>query len=104
MTHNELGLWLMDAWDMPREIIEAVEHHHDPDHKSDYSIYSSLVYIANCLLKRHDIGDADTMNISPELLARVGLDEVKVEVALASVMQDSTGLPFMSTVQEPHSP
>ncbi len=96
VTHNELGLWLMDAWEMPREIIDAVEHHHDPEHKSDYSIYSSLVYIANCLLKRHGIGDAETMDIPADLLARVGLDQVKVEVALASVLEDSEGMEFMA--------
>lgn len=97
VTHNEMGLWLMDAWDMPREITEAVQHHHNPDHRSDFSIFANLVYIANALLRRHGIGDASSMAIPDELLKRVGLDQVKVELALASVMADQEGMAFMAS-------
>lgn len=96
VSHTELGLWLMDAWDMPRELIEAVREHHNPHHHSDFSVYANLVYIANALLKRHGIGDAADTHIPDALLSRVGLDSVRVEMALATVMEDNEGLDFMA--------
>lgn len=97
VTHTELGLWLMDAWDMPREIIEAVHHHHDPSFQGDYDVYANIVFIANSLLKRHGIGDSDAVSIPEALLQRIGLDNLKLEVALGTVLQDSEGLNYMAT-------
>lgn len=96
VSHVELGLWLMDAWDMPKEIAEAVGEHHNAGHRSDYSVFANLVYIANALLKRHGIGDAESMDIPQALLDRFGLDEEKLELALASVLQGREGLEFMA--------
>lgn len=96
VSHTELGLWLMDAWDMPKEIVEAVAEHHNPEHRGDYSVFANLVYIANALLKRHGIGDAESMEIPAAMLQRFGLDEEKLELALASVLEDRDGLEFMA--------
>lgn len=96
VTHTELGLWLMDAWDMPMPIIEAVREHHNPTFRSEYSTYANLVFIANALLKRHGIGDAEVMDVSDALLEQVGLDRIQVEVALATVMEDSDGLDYIA--------
>ncbi|MCW8919245.1 MAG: HDOD domain-containing protein [Gammaproteobacteria bacterium] len=96
VSHTELGLWLMDAWDMPKEIAEAVSEHHRADHRGDYAVYANLIYIANALLKRHGIGDAPSMGIPPALQQRYGLDDEKLELALANVLQGREGLEFMA--------
>lgn len=96
VTHTELGLWLMDAWDMPKEIVETVKEHHNAEHRGDYSVYANLVYIANALLKRHGIGDAKSMDIPEALLERFGLDDEKLERALASALEGRDGLEFMA--------
>lgn len=96
VSHSELGLWLMEAWDMPREITEAVSEHHNPDHRGDFSVFANLVYIANALLCRHGIGDAESMEIPEALLQRFGLDEEKLEQALANVLEGREGLEFMA--------
>ena len=96
VSHAELGLWLMDAWDMPKEIVEAVREHHNPQHRGDYSVYANIVYIANALLKRHGIGDAESMEIPQELMQRFGLDDEKLELALATVLEGRDGLEFMA--------
>ena len=97
VCHTELGLWLMDAWDMPKEIVEAVSEHHNPEHCGDYSVFANLVYIANALLRRHGIGDAESMEIPEALLERFGLDDEKLELALASVLEGREGLEFMAS-------
>jgi HD-like signal output (HDOD) protein/prolyl-tRNA editing enzyme YbaK/EbsC (Cys-tRNA(Pro) deacylase) len=97
VSHTELGLWLMDAWDMPKEIVEAVTEHHNAEHRGDFATYANLVYIANALLKRHGMGDAESMEIPAEMLQRFGLTEVQLEAALGSVLQDQEGLEFMAS-------
>ncbi len=96
VTHTELGLWLMDSWDMPREVVEAVREHHNPHHHSDFSDYANLVYVANALLKRYGIGDAESTEIPAPMLTRMGLDMVRVEMVLATVMEDREGLEFIA--------
>jgi len=96
VSHTELGLWLMDAWDMPKEVIQAVTEHHNPEHEGDFSTYANLVYIANALLKRHGIGEGVSMEIPASLLQRFGLTEEELEVALGTVLQGKEGLEFMA--------
>jgi HD-like signal output (HDOD) protein/prolyl-tRNA editing enzyme YbaK/EbsC (Cys-tRNA(Pro) deacylase) len=96
VTHTELGLWLMDAWDMPKEIIEAVSEHHNPAHRSDYSIYANLVCVANALLKRQGIGDAATTEVPAALLTRIGLGEQELVRALGTLLKDEEGLDFIA--------
>jgi len=96
VSHTELGLWLMDAWDMPKEIIEAVTEHHNPAHDGDFATYANLVYIANALLKRHGIGEGTSMEIPASLLQRYGLTEEQLEVALGTVLQGKEGMEFMA--------
>ena len=96
VSHVELGLWLMDSWDMPKEIVEAVAEHHNPDHTGDYSTFANMVYIANALLRRHGIGDAESIDIPQAMLERFGLDDEKLELALATVLEGREGLEFMA--------
>lgn len=95
-SHTELGLWLMDTWDMPKEIIDAVTEHHDPEYRGDYAVYANMVFIANALLKRHGIGDSESTEIPAEMLQRFGLEEAQLEKALRSVLADKEGLEFMA--------
>lgn len=96
VSHTELGVWLMDAWDMPKEICDAVTDHHNPTHNGDYAIYANLVYIANALLKRHGIGEGETMTIPESMMQRLGLTNEDLEAALGSVFQGREGLDFMA--------
>jgi len=97
LSHTDLGLWLMEAWEMPREIVEAVREHHNPEFGGDYAVYPKLVYIANQLLKRHGIGDAEGIEIDERLLAAVGLDAMRAEAALGSVVESRDHLEFMAS-------
>lgn len=97
VCHTEMGLWLMDSWDMPREIAVAVSAHHNPDEAGDFSTFANLVYIANALLKRHGIGESDVIDIPEAMLARIGLSFEQLESALGTVLADQEGLDFMAS-------
>lgn len=96
ISHTELGLRLMAAWDMPRDIVEAVREHHDPNYSSDFSDYANLVYIANALLKRNGVGDAESTELPEGLLSRVGLDSARAETAFSTILEDIDGLDFIA--------
>lgn len=96
VNHTEMGIWLMDAWNMPREIIATVSGHHDHTARDTYGIYPNLVQLASRLLMRFGMGDAGTTEIPAELLAAVGLSDEQAELALAKVVQMQEGLQFMA--------
>ncbi|MFO7593842.1 MAG: HDOD domain-containing protein [Pseudomonadota bacterium] len=96
VAHTDLGMWLMQSWEMPTEIIEAVSGHHDPARSGDFSTYANLVYISNALLKRHGIGDAVSKDIPQDLCERFGLTEEQLEAALTTVMQGQGELEVMA--------
>lgn len=96
VTHTDLGMWLMQSWEMPTEIIEAVSGHHDPARRGDFSTYANLVYIANALLKRHGIGEGESEEIPASLCERFGLGEEQFEAALATVFQGREELEIMA--------
>lgn len=96
VTHVQLGVWLMESWNMPEEIIDTVREHRNPDYESATSKYANLVCLANRLLKRFDLGDADSMDLTPDLLAKLGLDDMQVEVTLGGILQSRDGMEFMA--------
>lgn len=96
VTHTEMGLWLVDAWNLPKEVIETVREHHNGDYRGDYAIYPNLVHIANRLIKRFGMGDATGIDLPADLLEAVGLTEEQAEAALGTVLQMREGLQFMA--------
>lgn len=95
-THMDLGSWLMEEWRMPREIVDAVREHHNPRFQGDFAVYPNLVCIANFLLRRHGIGDAEGGEMPQGLLEAVGLDPQRAEEALDAVLGGREGLEFMA--------
>lgn len=85
VDHEQIGSWLMRAWKMPQEVNAAVLKHHEEDFQGEFSVYSNLVYLANRLLKRHNLGDAENSDISPQLLESLALSETQILCALEEV-------------------
>lgn len=84
--HDEIGAWLLEAWELPPEVIAAVKFHHQEEYESEYAVYSNLVLVATRLLRRHHIGDAEETTLPPKLLASLGLQEEEALQALDYVM------------------
>lgn len=85
VDHEQIGSWLMRAWKMPQEVNAAVLKHHVEDFQGEFSVYSNLVYLANRLLKRHNLGDAENSDLSPQLLESLALTETQILCALEEV-------------------
>lgn len=95
ITHNQLGAWLMKAWNMPEELIVTVEHHHNLDYNGPHATYALLSNLTERLLKTHGMSDADTDEIPDELLQKLSLDEEDVFLIMDEVLQGGNTLKTM---------
>lgn len=75
VRHEQLGMWLMRAWDLPEEVIIAAQEHHYPDYDGRHCIYSKLALLADRALARHELGDCNNGDLPKEVLASLGLNE-----------------------------
>ncbi|MEJ2344697.1 MAG: HDOD domain-containing protein [Gammaproteobacteria bacterium] len=96
VSHQEIGGWLMEAWNMPPELIVTVREHHDERFRGDLAVYPNLVLIANRMLKTLNVGDEPGGDLPGELLWALGLSEDDVLYAFDNVIQNREGLDFMA--------
>lgn len=94
--HIELGVWLMESWRMPGEVISAIAEHHNPDYDGIHSAYPNLVLVANRLLRAHKIGEGESTELPGELLERLSLHEEHARVVLEGVMEGRRSLDDMA--------
>lgn len=95
-THATVGQYLMQHWNMPKEITVVVGEHHNVNYSGDQEIYVWLTQLAGQALSAHGLSDADDENISEQLCQQLGLTETNVEEALAVVIKENTALDAMA--------
>jgi HD-like signal output (HDOD) protein/prolyl-tRNA editing enzyme YbaK/EbsC (Cys-tRNA(Pro) deacylase) len=96
VTHMEMGAWLMEAWNMPQEIIVVQQEHHNPYYEGPHANYVHVVALANHLLKGLDMGDAETEELPAGLLASVGLGAEQVASVLERTVESRDELDTMA--------
>ncbi len=73
VRHEQIGGWLMQAWQMPKEIIAAVKWHHQGEFVDEHGIYPNLVLIANRMLHDLNIGDEVSTQVPKAVMENIGL-------------------------------
>lgn len=96
VTHMELGAWLMEAWNMPQEVLVVQREHHNPGYGGVHANYVHLVALADHLLKGHGIGDASHSDIPAVVLTASGLDEDQVMKVLEQTIESREELDNMA--------
>lgn len=87
VRHEQIGAWLMQAWNMPKEIIAAVKWHHQGEFLDEHGVYANLVHVAIKLLRSISIGDAATDQIPEAILETLGLTQVQAQATLEDLME-----------------
>jgi HD-like signal output (HDOD) protein/prolyl-tRNA editing enzyme YbaK/EbsC (Cys-tRNA(Pro) deacylase) len=85
MGHSRLGAWLMHAWEMPDPVIMTVAEHHNPRYEARYALYPRLTLLADRLILRLRLGDAESSRLPKEILDELALCEEGAEQALERV-------------------
>lgn len=91
-----LGAWLMQAWNLPEEVITAVRWHHRPAYRGIHCKYAGLVCVANRLLKRRGIGEASQSALPEAVLQDLGLGEAAALRVLEDTLATMEGLDRIS--------
>lgn len=94
--HMEIGAWLMRSWNLQTEIQVAVAEHHDENYNDVHAAYAKLTLLADRLLKRHNIGDAESTDIPPTLLTSLGITEEQAEKQLENIINSAQDLELLA--------
>ena len=87
--HAEVGAQILSQWSFPRDVIDAVRWHHDPDFIDRTRPAIDIVYLANVLCQTGENGSKPedySSDLSPAVIERLGLDvaqfdNIKVRVS-----------------------
>lgn len=90
--HMEIGAWLMRSWNLQTEIQVAVAEHHDELYNGVHASYARLALVADRLLKRHDIGDAESTELPEAILSSLGISEQQAEEQLENIINSTQDL------------
>lgn len=71
VDHTMLGAWLMNAWSMPKPIIDVVYHHHNPYYRGENHELNLLTYLNDTLLGKLGIGDAQVQACPDEIFEKL---------------------------------
>ncbi len=92
VDHTEIGAWLMQAWNMPTEIITTIREHHNENYSGIDEQYANLTLIADRLLKTKECGDAENSELPTAMMKKYGLNEVQLMTCLENLIEGSTEL------------
>lgn len=94
--HATIGAWLMTAWNLPEEVVIATREHHNPNYQEIHAVYPHLVFLADRLLKRHEMGDVRDAEVPAVIWDSLGIGEYQAIAILGRVMEGADGLDKMA--------
>jgi len=88
--HAQVGAQVLTQWSFPRDVIEAVRWHHDPDFSERATAPMDIVYLSNLLCRANGQGgqNAGTVDeLSPAVIERLGVDVSQFAAIASNVAQ-----------------
>ena len=98
-SHAEVGAWLLQKWNLPVAITEAVGFHHHPTESQLNFDICGVVYLANILVHRAGIGfsgDSVIREIDPVVPSYFGLSDADLD-EMQSALHDQREVVEMFT-------
>jgi putative nucleotidyltransferase with HDIG domain len=78
VTHADVGGWLAERWNLPRQLEETIASHHAPGRLGRGNDLPSLIHLADFLCRREKIGDGGgerLPKLDPAALRTFGIHE-----------------------------
>ncbi len=91
IDHAEVGAALLEKWNLPAPVVEAVRWHHEPESASGDTLCVDLVHATDTLIIESGIGSGiDGLNYrsSEAVTARLGLNIHILEQVLCTVLSE----------------
>ncbi len=56
VTHQEVGKFLAQKWDLPEALCDVLEYHHRPDESRQNALIVSIIHLADCMTEEFKVG------------------------------------------------
>jgi putative nucleotidyltransferase with HDIG domain len=86
VDHAEVGSWLLEAWNLPAIMVEAVRRHHDTEAKTGLA---GTIQVASRLAHRTDFKTGTLADDGAPILQAAGLSPEEWQTAVAEVVQNA---------------
>jgi len=103
ITHPQAGELLAEQWSLPEKLIDVIRHHHYPEKAAVDSELTHLVYLADVLMSRFQVGQVlESLNMErlSQRLQKVGLQPSQfptiVELVSQRIFNHQQGDPFLA--------
>ena len=96
--HWQIGAWLMQAWNLPEEVIAAARWHHSEAGTQPHAEYSNLVLIANRLLHYVGLGEEHNNRLPALAMFMLGINQDQAMAALGQVHSSMAELDSLCAV------
>lgn len=81
ITREQMGAWLMQHWQMPKELTSAIRQQHNPDYQGEHAVYPLLTHLATQMLGSPD----DVQRLPPSLFEKLHISHADAQQALNRV-------------------
>ncbi|MDR2696194.1 MAG: HDOD domain-containing protein [Deltaproteobacteria bacterium] len=88
MTHERIGSWLAEHWNLPANLRHALACHHRPTSAHDHATIASVVHVGDfltCLFGFGNGGDDHAPLLNPHAFKHLGLNQQKLSMAMDAV-------------------
>jgi len=86
ISREQVGAWLMKHWDMPDELVTALQYQNDATYDGEHSAYANLVCLAVRLLRARGKGFEVEEDIPDALLERLDITREKANEVVTKVL------------------
>ncbi|HSM89698.1 MAG TPA: HDOD domain-containing protein [Desulfobacterales bacterium] len=90
-NHAAIGARILQNWSLPRELVNAVSWHHDPESCDHYCLLSDVVHVANVAVRGIDCGKRRSdpcADASSKAVDRLGLGPADMAALAAQTLQE----------------
>lgn len=91
IDHAEVGALLLEHWQFPAELVEAVRWQHHPESAPPGNVLVDLVHVAGIVSIQSGIGagiDGLNYHVSPAVLQRLHIDTKKAELVACKMLTE----------------
>jgi HD-like signal output (HDOD) protein len=92
----EIGAWLMEAWNMPDEIVVTQKEHHNLAYDGPHANYVRVLHLSDAMLKGYELSDAASEELPADILVALSLDEEQVQAVLERTIEEREELDGMA--------